>query len=100
MLADLLTETMAARMLCYHAGVTKREGDPGAVNATLVAKYHASRVAVRAAGDAVQIHGAQGLGAEYPVQRYLRDAKVMEIIEGTTQIHQSIIGRYAGQAVR
>jgi alkylation response protein AidB-like acyl-CoA dehydrogenase len=100
MLADLRTGTMAARMLCYHAGVVRREGDPDAVNDTLVAKYHASRTAVQAAADAVQIHGAHGIGSEYPVQRYLRDAKVMEIIEGTTQIQQSIIGRYAGQAAR
>jgi hypothetical protein len=99
MLADLLTGTMAARLLCYEAGVARAKGDPDAVNRTLIAKYHASRTANRAASDAVQIHGANGIGSDLPVERHYRDAKVMEIIEGTTQIHQTIIGRYAGQRV-
>jgi alkylation response protein AidB-like acyl-CoA dehydrogenase len=50
---------------------------------------------MRAAADAVQIHGAVGIGSEVPVQRYLRDAKVMEIIEGTSQLLQSILGAAA-----
>ncbi|HZM82449.1 MAG TPA: acyl-CoA dehydrogenase family protein [Candidatus Limnocylindrales bacterium] len=98
MLADMLVNTGAARLMCYHAAVAKSQGDPDAVNKTLMAKYFASVAVNRAAADAVQIHGAQGIGAESSVQRYLRDAKVMEIIEGTTQIHQTILGHYSATA--
>jgi alkylation response protein AidB-like acyl-CoA dehydrogenase len=65
------------------------------VNLTLVAKYFASGAASRIAADAVQIQGGQGVGADSRVERLFRDAKVMEIIEGTTQLHQSMIGRWA-----
>jgi alkylation response protein AidB-like acyl-CoA dehydrogenase len=93
MLADMVTDTTAARLLCHHAGISKAAGDVEAVNHTLLAKYRASTVANRAASDAVQIHGAHGIGAEAQVQRHYRDAKVMEIIEGTTQIQQLILGQ-------
>lgn len=96
MLTDMLVNSTAARLMCYHAA--RAAGDPDAVNQTLMAKYFASVTVNRAAADAVQIHGAHGVGAEASVQRYLRDAKVMEIIEGTTQIHQSILGQYASAA--
>jgi alkylation response protein AidB-like acyl-CoA dehydrogenase len=58
-----------------------------------VAKYVASTAATRAALDAVQIHGANGCTEAYPVERYLRDSRVMEIIEGSTQIQQVAIAR-------
>jgi alkylation response protein AidB-like acyl-CoA dehydrogenase len=57
----------------------------------MVAKYFASRTASQAAVDAVQLHGAQGVSAEYPVARYLRDSRIPEIIEGSTQIQQTTI---------
>ena len=57
----------------------------------MVAKYFASTMAARAATDAVQIHGANGCSEDYPVGRYLRDSRVMEIIEGSTQIQQITI---------
>jgi hypothetical protein len=60
---------------------------------TLIAKYHASRMVNRTAGRAVQIHGANGYCGAYPVERYLRDARAMEIIEGSTQILQMAIAR-------
>ncbi|MEN3615156.1 acyl-CoA dehydrogenase family protein [Plantactinospora sp. ZYX-F-223] len=100
MLANMATDTVAARMLCYRAGVSREAGDPDAVNQTLMAKYFSSTVVGRIANDAVQIHGAQGISSQAPVQRHLRDAKVLEIIEGTTQIHQSILGQYAVVAGR
>jgi alkylation response protein AidB-like acyl-CoA dehydrogenase len=100
MLADMATDTMAARLLCHHAGVSVEQGDPDAVHHTLMAKYRSSTVAVRAADHAVQIHGAQGIGAEAPVQRYYRDAKVLEIIEGTSQIQQTLLSGYAMKAAR
>ena len=55
-----------------------------AIAETMMAKYYASTSAVRAAGDAVQLHGANGVSDRYPVARYYRDAKIMEIIEGST----------------
>jgi glutaryl-CoA dehydrogenase (non-decarboxylating) len=100
LLTDILTDTISARLLCHHAGVSRERGEVDAISLTLLAKYQASRAAVRAAGSAVQIHGARGIGAEAPVQRYYRDAKVMEIIEGTTEIQQSLLGRFAAQVGR
>jgi len=97
MIAEMTANLKAARLLCYHAGRLKQEGDSREIMETFVAKYFASRAAMRAASDAVQIHGANGCASEYPVQRYLRDAKVMEIIEGSSQISQLLIAKYAFQ---
>jgi glutaryl-CoA dehydrogenase (non-decarboxylating) len=91
LLADMITQVRAARLLCLRAGYLRDLGDPGASAETMVAKYFASTLASRAANDAVQIHGANGMSEEYPVARYLRDSKVMEIIEGSTQIQQITI---------
>ncbi len=90
-LTEMIAETRAARLLCYRAGHLRRSRDPGAVPETWIAKYFASRAAVRAANSAVQLHGAHGLNDASPVGRYLRDAKVMEVIEGSTQIQQIVI---------
>jgi glutaryl-CoA dehydrogenase (non-decarboxylating) len=98
MIAEMVANLKASRLLCYQAGYLKQEGDPQEITETFVAKYFASRAAMRAAVDAVQIHGANGCSGEYPVQRYLRDAKVMEVIEGSTQISQLLIARSAFQA--
>ncbi|HVT15334.1 MAG TPA: acyl-CoA dehydrogenase family protein [Thermoanaerobaculia bacterium] len=94
MLTDMITRVRAARLLCLRAGHLRDSGDPGAFMETMVAKYFASTVAARAAADAVQIHGANGCSADYPVARYLRDSKVMEIIEGSTQIQQITISQF------
>jgi glutaryl-CoA dehydrogenase (non-decarboxylating) len=88
MLTDMIVDVRAARLLCLRAGWLRAAGDPGSFMETMAAKYFASRVATRAANDAVQIHGANGLSESYPVARYLRDARVTEIIEGSTQIQQ------------
>jgi glutaryl-CoA dehydrogenase (non-decarboxylating) len=67
----------------------------------LTAKYFTSRAAVRAASDAVQIRGASGCHESSAVSRFYRDAKIMEIIEGTTQIHEQLLGKiYIDQADR
>ena len=92
MLTNMHVNTQAARLLCYQAGYQRANGAPNAIQSTLVAKYYASSMVVQIANDAVQIHGANGVGYGYSVQRYLRDAKIMEIIEGTTQIQQLFIG--------
>ena len=91
MITEMITDISASRLLCRLAGSLKDEKDPQEIMQTFVAKYHASTAAMRAAERAVQIHGANGISAEYPVQRLLRDAKVMEIIEGSTQIQQITI---------
>jgi Acyl-CoA dehydrogenases len=64
---------------------------------TSLAKYHASNAAIRVANDAVHLHGANGCTTDYPVARYLRDATVMGIIEGTREIHQVTLANYALQ---
>ena len=97
MLTDMIVDVRAARLLCLRAGWLRESGDPGAFMETMAAKYFASRVAFRAANDAVQIHGANGCSDDYPVARYLRDAKVMEIIEGSTQIQQMTIPKFEFQ---
>jgi alkylation response protein AidB-like acyl-CoA dehydrogenase len=96
MLADMVADVSAARLLCLSAGAAHSEKNPNAISQTLTAKFFASRAACRATADAVQIHGAQGISDQAPVERYYRDAKVMEIIEGTTQLHQSMLGGAVG----
>ncbi|HLC15785.1 MAG TPA: acyl-CoA dehydrogenase family protein [Thermodesulfovibrionia bacterium] len=97
MIAEMITNIKAARALCYHAAYLKDTGSPDMIMEASIAKYFCSQVAVRAASDAVQIHGANGCSSEYPLQRYLRDAKITEIIEGSSQIQQLIISQYGYQ---
>jgi glutaryl-CoA dehydrogenase (non-decarboxylating) len=94
MIAKMIVSTKASRLLCYQAGCLKDLSDPDSIIETATAKYFASTCAVRAALDAVQLHGANGCSSNYPVQRYLRDAKIMEIIEGSTQIQEVLIAKY------
>jgi alkylation response protein AidB-like acyl-CoA dehydrogenase len=96
-MTDMLTDVRAARLLCAEAGRLKDADEAATIIATWIAKYFASRAAARHAAAAVQIHGANGCGPDYPVARYYRDAKVMEIIEGSNEIQQITI---AGQAYR
>jgi alkylation response protein AidB-like acyl-CoA dehydrogenase len=98
MVTDMVTNGRAARLLVADAAALKEAGDPQASTALLVAKYFASTMAARAASDAVQIHGARGCGPGAAVQRYYRDAKVMEIIEGSSQIQQITIAKHAFEA--
>ena len=93
-LSNMIADTQAARLLCCRAGYLRQERDPGAVSETMIAKYFASRAAVDAANSAIQLHGAVGLSDQLPLERYLRDAKVTEIIEGSTEIQQISIPRY------
>ncbi|QEP44747.1 acyl-CoA dehydrogenase [Ectothiorhodospiraceae bacterium BW-2] len=93
LLADMVVDIKAARMLNYHAAYLKDIGEPSLIMETSMAKYFASRVAVKATDSAVQIHGANGCSSDYPVQRFYRDAKIMEIIEGSNQMQQIIIAK-------
>lgn len=97
MLTEMITNLSAARLLCLQAGYAKEQGDPSTVMQTFIAKYFASVKAAQSANDAVQIHGANGCSSEYSVQRYMRDAKIMEIIEGSTQIQQITIANASYQ---
>jgi alkylation response protein AidB-like acyl-CoA dehydrogenase len=95
MLTNMIANLSAARLLCCRAGYLKDAGDPSAFVETFVAKYFASTAASKVAADAVQIHGANGCSTRFSVERYFRDSKVMEIIEGSTQIQQITIARSA-----
>lgn len=94
MIADMIVETEAARFLTYRAAYLKDKGIPHTVE-TSMAKYYASEVALRAANNAIQVHGGYGFSDEYPVERYYRDVKVATLLEGTSQMHKLIIGRNA-----
>jgi alkylation response protein AidB-like acyl-CoA dehydrogenase len=88
---DMVTDVRAGRLLVAEAGRLKDAGEPATILATWVAKYFASTAAARHASEAVQIHGANGCGGQYPVARLYRDAKVMEIIEGSNEIQRITI---------
>lgn len=96
-LTDMLVAHTTARALCHRSAWLRERGDPRSVMETAMAKYHASAGAIRVATDAVHMHGANGCGTDYPVSRYLRDATVMGIIEGTHEIHQIALADYAFQ---
>ncbi|MFE0650161.1 acyl-CoA dehydrogenase family protein [Streptomyces sp. NPDC059534] len=90
-LSDMVTDVRAARLLCQEAGRLKDAGDSATIMATWVAKYFASTAAARHATEAVQIHGALGCAPGSPTARFYRDAKVMEIIEGSSEIQRITI---------
>ncbi len=94
LIGDAITKTHAARALCLKAGELRKNKDRQAIAETMIAKYFASKVAMDVARDAVQIHGAYGCSRLYPVERLYREAKILEIIEGTSQIHQELIANY------
>lgn len=91
-LADMATHVEAVRLLMLKAASLKDQGKPFGTQASM-AKLFASRTAVEAALEAIQIHGGYGYVQEFQVERYLRDAKVTEIYEGTSEIQRLIIAR-------
>jgi hypothetical protein len=92
LLAEIAVETEAARLLTWRAALAADAGVRHTLESS-IAKYYASEAAVRAANAAVQIHGGYGYIDEYPVGKYLRDARVTTLYEGTSQIQKLIIGR-------
>ena len=94
MIADMVVDTEAARMLVWRAGWLKDTGQPNTTE-TSMAKLYATEAAVRSANLAIQVHGGSGYVDDYPVERYLRDARVTTLYEGTSQIQKLIIGRAA-----
>jgi short-chain 2-methylacyl-CoA dehydrogenase len=94
-LADISTEIEAARLLTYKAAALKDAGRNFSLTAAQ-AKLKTGRLAVRAAEEAVQIHGGYGYIEEYPVCRFYRDAKILTIGEGTDEVQQMVIARALG----
>jgi butyryl-CoA dehydrogenase len=94
MIAEMILKRDASRMLVFRAGTLKDEGKPNTME-TSVAKLYATEAAVESANLAIQVHGGSGYVDDYPVERYLRDARVTTLYEGTSQIQKLIIGRLA-----
>jgi butyryl-CoA dehydrogenase len=94
LIADMMVDTDSARLLVWRAGHLKDQKRPNTLE-TSMAKYHATEAAVRCANAAIQVHGGYGYIDEYPVERYMRDARVTTLYEGTSQIQKLIIGRHA-----
>lgn len=91
-LADMATEIQAARHLVYHAAWLHGQGKPHKREGAM-AKLYASEACMRVTTKAVQLHGGYGYTADYPVERMMRDAKVCEIGEGTSEIQRMVIAR-------
>ncbi|WP_203362397.1 acyl-CoA dehydrogenase [Bacillus sp. REN10] len=94
-LADMATEIELARNLVHKAAWLKDQGKPFGKEAAM-AKLFASETSFRASNQAIQIHGGYGYMREYDVERYLRDAKLLEIGEGTSEIQRLVIARHLG----
>ena len=92
MLADMKTEIDAARLLVYRAAALANEGKPFTMEAA-IAKLFASEMSMRVCNKGIQIHGGYGYIREFPVERYLRDAKLCEIGEGTSEVQRLVISR-------
>jgi alkylation response protein AidB-like acyl-CoA dehydrogenase len=91
-LADMAADVEAARLLVYRAAWLKQQGLP-TTKETSIAKLFATEAAVKAASDAVLIHGGRGYSNSYPVERYYRDIKGLQIYEGTSHIQRIVIAR-------
>ena len=99
LLTDMTVETDAARLMCVEAGRLAMQRDQRSIEATFRAKYFATGVASRAANSAVQIHGAAGASSEHAVERHFRDARMLEIIEGSNEIQQVTIADLARRSI-
>ncbi len=99
LIARMGSDVEAGNFLCHNACRTEQERAPESFETALVAKYFTSLAAVRAASDAVQLRGAAGCHESSLTARHYGGAKIMEIIEGTTQVHEDLLGKmYLGQA--
>lgn len=93
MIAEMATQIQAARLLVYYAAFCKDKGIPRFSKEAAMGKWLASEAAVNATKKAVQIHGGYGYTKDYPVERLYRDAKIMELYEGTSEIQKIVIAR-------
>ena len=96
MIADMAIQNEAARNLVYKAAAMVDAGATGQELAPMAAisKCFSTDVAMKVATDALQLFGSQGISRDNPIERYFRDAKVLQIIEGTNQIQRNIVGRH------
>jgi hypothetical protein len=94
MVAQMSVNVRATRLLCQRAGELAESRDARAGIEICAAKYFATKTLASAATDAVQIHGANGCSANFPVARYYRDAKVMEILEGSNEIQEILLAKH------
>jgi acyl-CoA dehydrogenase len=94
MLADMLVGIESARILAYKAGLYACTSHPESGAFSAMAKAYASEVAMQVAVDAVQLHGGYGFSKEYPVEKMMRDAKILAIYEGTNQMLRNQIGEH------
>ncbi|OMF98441.1 acyl-CoA dehydrogenase family protein [Paenibacillus sp. FSL R7-0337] len=94
LISDAVTKVHAARAICLRAGELASHKDSEAIMETNIAKYFTSKVAMEVAMAAVQVHGGNGCNSKYPVERLFREARILEIIEGSSQIQQEIISTY------
>lgn len=95
LLARMATDIHAARLLCQSASSARATRQMDAAKQATMAKYFASKMVGRATRDAQQIFGAEGIGPNTPMALYYRDSRIMEVIEGTTQVLESMIARLA-----
>lgn len=93
MLADMATQIQAARFLVYYAGHCKNKGMTRFSKESAMSKYYATSITVDVARKAVQIHGGYGYTRDYPIERIYRDAKILELYEGTSEIQKIVIAR-------
>ena len=94
MIGDAVTKVHASRTLCLSAGALRKNDDQDATMQTNIAKYYSSTIASQIAADAVQLHGGNGCHNSYPVERIFRETKILEIIEGSSEIQKELIGNY------
>lgn len=94
MIGDAVTKVHAARALVLRAGELRKNKDADAIIETTIAKYFASKIAVEVTNDALQVHGGNGITSQYAVERLYREAKILEIIEGSSQMQQEMISSY------
>ena len=93
MLADMAMHVHASRLLVQHAAALVDRGVTGTALESSMAKCFAADTAMRVTTDAVQVFGGYGYSREYPVERFMRDAKITQIYEGTNQIQRVVIAR-------
>ena len=91
-LAEMATEVEVARQMCLHAAALEAAGESSIREASM-AKLFASEMAERVCSGAIQIHGGYGYISDFPVEKYYRDARVLQIYEGTSEIQKIVIGR-------
>ena len=94
MLADMAMKTEAARWLVYSAAALAESGSPKTTKMAAMAKCFATDAAMEVATDAVQVFGGYGFMEDYPIAKCFRDAKILQIYEGTNQIQRIVIARH------